>query len=63
MRTKNHVMFKEQVFDNYDDARVWMEGYIKDPAIEVHAAYLETDDEFKGRYWEATVRYSKRGAA
>lgn len=63
MRTKNHIMFKEQVFDNYEDARNWMEGYINDPELEMAACYLETDIEFKGRYWEATVRYSKRGAA
>lgn len=63
MRTKNHVMFKEQVFNNYGDAKVWMEGFIDDPELDIHACFLETDLEFTGRFWEVTVRYSKRGAA
>lgn len=60
MRTKDHVIFKEQVFDSYEDAKVWVEGYINDPELELVAVYLETDIEFKGRYWEATVRYTKK---
>lgn len=52
--------FMEKAFDEYDDARVWLEGFLRDPSYIVK--YASIDYELRlGDVWNVTVRYSRNG--
>ena len=59
---EDKMVYLENTFKTYEDAYVWIRGYILDKRITIHLAEINYEPKWH-EGWEAAIRYETRKGA
>ena len=57
-----NMVLIENTFDTYEDAYVWVRGYVLDKRLKIYLADITYEPQW-GDWWSASVRYETRKGA